>query len=199
MKINNYGFSFPSKLTLSILVVALLSGCAAAVVGTGIAVGAMVATDRRTSGTQLEDETIELKSSNAIKNTLGDRAHVNITSYNRRVLLTGEVSSINDKVFIEKTVSKIENVHSIVNDLAIMPNSEFTRRSEDSIITTKVKASLLDGSGLQASAIKVVTERGVVYLLGKLTSSELDKATQVARGVSGVVKVVRVAEVIPSN
>ena len=119
MKINQH--NFPSKFTLSLLLVALLSGCAAAVVGTGIAVGAMVATDRRTSGAQLEDETIELKSSNAIKSALGDKAHVNITSYNRRVLLTGEVSSTNDKVLVEKTVIKIENVQSIVNDIAVMP------------------------------------------------------------------------------
>lgn len=197
MKINNY--SFPSKFTLSLLVVALLSGCAAAVVGTGIAVGAIVATDRRTSGTQLEDETIELKSSNAIKSTLGDRAHVNITSYNRRVLLTGEASSANDKAFIEKTVMKIENVHSIVNDIALMPISDFSKRTEDSVITTKIKASLLEVGGMQANAIKIVTERGVVYILGKLTPNELEKATQVARGVTGVVKVVRVAEVIPNK
>ena len=197
MKINQH--NFPSKFTLSLLLVALLSGCAAAVVGTGIAVGAMVATDRRTSGAQLEDETIELKSSNAIKSALGDRAHVNITSYNRRVLLTGEVSSTNDKVLIEKTVIKIENVQSIVNDIAVMPASSLTRRSEDAVITTKIKASLLETNGMQANAVKVVTERGIVYLLGKVTPSELENATKVARGVSGVEKVVRVAEVIPGN
>lgn len=197
MKINQH--NFPSKFTLSLLLVALLSGCAAAVVGTGIAVGAMVATDRRTSGAQLEDETIELKSSNAIKSALGDRAHVNITSYNRRVLLTGEVSSTNDKVMVEKTVIKIENVQSIVNDIAVMPASSLTRRSEDAVITTKIKASLLETNGMQANAVKVVTERGIVYLLGKVTPSELENATKVARGVSGVEKVVRVAEVIPGN
>ncbi len=197
MKINQH--NFPSKLTLSLLLVALLSGCAAAVVGTGIAVGAMVATDRRTSGAQLEDETIELKSSNAIKGALGDKAHVNITSYNRRVLLTGEASSTNDKVFIEKTVMKVENVQSIVNDIAIMPTSDLTRRSEDAVITGKIKASLLEMHGLQANVVKVVTERGVVYLLGKVTPAELENATKVARGVSGVLKVVRVAEVVPAK
>ena len=197
MKINQH--NFPSKFTLSLLLVALLSGCAAAVVGTGIAVGAMVATDRRTSGAQLEDETIELKSSNAIKSALGDRAHVNITSYNRRVLLTGEVSSSNDKVMVEKTVIKIENVQSIVNDIAVMPVSSLTRRSEDAVITTKIKASLLEINGMQANAVKVVTERGVVYLLGKVTPSELENATKIARGISGVEKVVRVAEVIPGK
>ncbi len=197
MKINQH--NFPSKFTLSLLLVALLSGCAAAVVGTGIAVGAMVATDRRTSGAQLEDETIELKSSNAIKSALGDKAHVNITSYNRRVLLTGEVSSTNDKVLVEKTVIKIENVQSIVNDIAVMPASSLTRRSEDAVITTKIKASLLETNGIQANAIKVVTERGIVYLLGKVTPGELENATKIARGVSGVEKVVRVAEVIPGN
>ena len=197
MKINQH--NFPSKLTLSLLLVALLSGCAAAVVGTGIAVGAMVATDRRTSGAQLEDETIELKSSNAIKGALGDKAHVNITSYNRRVLLTGEASSTNDKVFIEKTVMKVENVQSIVNDIAIMPTSDLTRRSEDAVITGKIKASLLEMHGLQANVVKVVTERGVVYLLGKVTPAELENATKVARGVSGVLKAVRVAEVVPAK
>lgn len=176
-------------------VAATLSACAPVVVG-GAVVGSLVAVDRRTSGAQLEDEGIELRAANRIRENLGDRVHINITSYNRQVLLTGEVPSAQDKQLAEQVVSRVENVRAIVNELGVMGNSSFTQRSSDSLITGKVKAALVDARDLYASAFKVVTERGVVYLLGRVTQREADRGTDIARSTSGVQKVVRMFEII---
>ena len=176
-------------------VVTALSGCAAAVLG-GAAVGAMVAVDRRTSGTQLEDEGIELRAASRLRDALGDRAHVTVTSYNRQVLLTGEVPSDQARQQAEQLVSRVENVRSVVNDLAVMEKSSLSSRSNDALITGKVKASLVDAKDLSATAFKVLTERGVVYMMGRVTEREIKRATAIASTVSGVKKVVRVLEVI---
>lgn len=176
-------------------IVAALSGCAAAVVG-GVVAGGMVATDRRTTAAQLEDENIELRAANNLTATFGDRAHLNVTSYNAMVLLTGEVPTAQDKLLAEQIVSRVANVRSIVNDLAVMPNSTLTQRSADSLITGQVKASMVDASDLFANTFKVVTERGVVYLMGRVTQREADRATEIARSVSGVQRVVRVLEIV---
>ena len=173
-----------------------LGGCAAVVVG-GAAVGtAMVVTDRRTAGVQLEDQNIELKSLTRIRETVGERGHVNATSYNRMVLLTGEVPSEADRSTVEQSIGKIENVRSMVNELAVMGPSSMTARSNDTILTSKVKASFIDAKDLQANAVKVVTERGVVYLMGRVTEREANRATELARGVPGVQKVVKVLEIL---
>jgi osmotically-inducible protein OsmY len=174
----------------------LLGGCAAVVVG-GAAVGtAMVATDRRTSGTQLEDQNIELKALTRINDTVGDRGHVNVTSYNRMVLLTGEVASEADRTALEQAVGRIEGVRSIVNELAVMGSSSFTARSNDTVLTSMVKASFVDAKDLQSNAFKVVTERATVYLMGRVTEREAARAAELARGVSGVQKVVRVFDIL---
>ena len=174
----------------------LLGGCAAVVVG-GAAVGtAMVATDRRTSGTQLEDQNIELKALTRISETVGDRGHVNVTSYNRMVLLTGEVASEADRTSLEQAVGRIEGVRSIVNELAVMGSSSFTARSNDTVLTSMVKASFVDAKDLQSNAFKVVTERATVYLMGRVTEREAARAAELARGVSGVQKVVRVFDIL---
>jgi osmotically-inducible protein OsmY len=174
----------------------LLGGCAAVVVG-GAAVGtAMVATDRRTSGTQLEDQNIELKALTRISETVGDRGHVNVTSYNRMVLLTGEVASEADRTALEQAVGRIEGVRSIVNELAVMGSSSFTARSNDTVLTSMVKASFVDAKDLQSNAFKVVTERATVYLMGRVTEREAARAAELARGVSGVQKVVRVFDIL---
>ena len=174
----------------------LLGGCAAVVVG-GAAVGtAMVATDRRTSGTQLEDQNIELKALTRISDTVGDRGHVNVTSYNRMVLLTGEVASEADRTSLEQAVGRIEGVRSIVNELAVMGSSSFTARSNDTVLTSMVKASFVDAKDLQSNAFKVVTERATVYLMGRVTEREAARAAELARGVSGVQKVVRVFDIL---
>ncbi len=173
-----------------------LSACAPLIVG-GAAVGsALMATDRRTSGTQVEDQAIELKAGPRIKEAIGDKGHVNVTSYNRMVLITGEVPAEADRSAVEQALQRIENVRSTVNELAVSGNSSLTSRSSDTIITSKVKATYVDAKDLQANAFKVVTERGVVYLMGRVTEREAGRAADLAAGVSGVMKVVRVFEVV---
>jgi osmotically-inducible protein OsmY len=183
------------RIGAAVLAAATLSGCAALVVGGAVGT-AMVVTDRRTAGTQLEDQNIELKSLTRIRESVGDRGHISATSYNRQVLLTGEVASDADRSAIEQTIGRIEGVRSIVNELAVMGATSMTARSNDLILTSKVKASFVDAKDLHASAVKVVTERGVVYLMGRVTEREATRATEISRGVAGVQKVVRVFEVI---
>jgi osmotically-inducible protein OsmY len=174
----------------------LLGGCAPLLLG-GAAFGtAMVVTDRRTSGTQVDDQAIELKAVNRVNEVVGDRGHVSVTSFNRLVLITGEVPNEADKAAIEQSVSRIENVRSIVNELAIAPPASLGTRSNDTLLTSKVKASLIDAKDLQVNAFKVSTARGVVYLMGRVTEREATRSADVARGVSGVQKVVRVFEVV---
>lgn len=166
----------------------------------GAAVGSvLVATDRRTSGAQLEDEGIELRSAARLREALGERAHVNIASYNRQVLLTGEVPTAQDKQLVEQTVAKVENVRSIVNELGVLGNSTLPQRSSDSLVTGKVKAGLVDAKDLYANAFKVVTERGTTYLMGRVTQREADRATEIARGVVGVQRLVRIIEIISED
>ncbi|MDF1485842.1 BON domain-containing protein [Ramlibacter sp. H39-3-26] len=172
-----------------------LTACFPLVVGGAVATG-LIATDRRTSGAQLEDQGIELRASNRLRETLGERAHINVTSFNRQVLLTGEVSAAQDRQTAEQTVARVENVRSIVNELVVAAPSSLGDRSNDTLISGKVKASFVDAKDLFSNAFKVVTERGVVYLMGRVTEREAKRATEIARGVSGVVKVVRIFEII---
>ncbi|MCE1192405.1 MAG: BON domain-containing protein [Acidovorax sp.] len=172
-----------------------LSACAPLIVG-GAVVGGVMAVDRRTAGTQIEDEGIELRAVNRIRETLGDRAHVNVTSYNRQALLTGEVASAQDRQTAEQIVAQVENTRSVVNDLAVMPVSSLSQRSSDTFITGKVRASLVDARDISANSFKVVTERNIVYLMGRVTQREANRATEIARGVSDVSKVVRVFEIV---
>jgi osmotically-inducible protein OsmY len=175
---------------------ALMSACAPLVVGGAMLGGTLMATDRRTSGAQVEDQAIELKSLNRIRDSLGDRGHVSTTSYNRVVLITGEVQNEADKAAAEAAVAKVENVKSTVNELEIMGASSLTSRSNDAILTSKVKASFVDAKDIFANAFKVVTERGTVYLMGRVTEREANRAVDIARGVSGVQKVVKLFEIL---
>ena len=175
---------------------AALSACAPLVVGGVMVGGALVVSDRRTSGAQLEDEGIELRSANRIKDTVGDKAHVNVTSYNRQVLLTGEAPTAQDRERIEAAVKGVDNVRGVVNELAVMPNSSLTQRSNDTLITGKVKASFVDAKDISLNAFKVVTERNTVYLLGIVHTREANRVTDITRGVGGVEKVVRVFEIV---
>lgn len=191
-----------SKFHIPVVAVALaaslaatLSACVPLVVG-GAAMSAMVAVDRRTSGAQLEDEGIELRGASRLREAFGDRAHINITSYNRQVLLTGEVPSDAARQQAEQIISRVENVRTIVNELAPIQNTMLVDRSSDVLITGKVKASLVDAKDLHAGAFKVVTERGVVYLMGRVTQREADRATAITRQIGGVARVVRIFEVI---
>jgi osmotically-inducible protein OsmY len=174
---------------------ATLSACVPLVVG-GAAMSAMVAVDRRTSGAQLEDEGIELRGASRLREAFGDRAHINITSYNRQVLLTGEVLTEAAKQQAEQIISRVENVRTIVNELGVMGTTTLVQRSGDVLITGKVKASLVDAKDLYAGAFKVVTERGTVFLMGRVTPLEADRATGIARRVDGVQRVVRIFDLI---
>jgi osmotically-inducible protein OsmY len=175
---------------------ALLSACAPLLVG-----GAMVATslsvaDRRTTGIQIEDERIELRVGQDIQKNLGESAHVNVTSYNRQLLLTGEVASQRDKERAGRVAMGTENVRSVLNELAIMPASSVTERTRDAVLTSKVKAALVDARDLQAHAIKVVSERGTVYLMGIVLEREAKRASDVVRTIDGVKRVVRSFEIV---
>jgi osmotically-inducible protein OsmY len=189
-------FSSPVlAIALAASLAATLSACVPLVVG-GAAMSALVAVDRRTSGAQLEDETIELRGASRLRDTFGDRAHISITSYNRQVLLTGEVPNDAAKQQAEQVVSRVENVKTIVNELVVSGNATLVQRSSDVLITGKVKASLVDAKDLYAGAFKVVTERGTVFLMGRVTQQEADRATAIARQIDGVQRVVRIFEVI---
>jgi osmotically-inducible protein OsmY len=172
-----------------------LSACAPLIVGGAVMTGVM-ASDRRTTGTLVEDESIEIKVASAVRKEMGDRIHLNVTSFNRQVLLSGEVRTAADKERAEKLAQSQENVTSVVNDLAVMPVSSLTQRSKDTVITGQVKAAFVDAKDMQVNAIKVVTERGIVYLMGRVTSREAKRATDIARSIGGVTKVVRVFEEI---
>ena len=190
----------PAALALAALLATstLLGGCAL-LIGGAVVGGALSITDRRTTGTQLDDQTIELKSIPRINEAVGERAHVNITSFNRTVLITGEAPNEADRAAIEQAVARIENVQATVNELVVSGNSALTARSNDTILTSKVKASYLDAKDLQSNSLKVVAERGVIYLMGRVTEREANRATELARGFSGVGKVVRVFEVISED
>jgi osmotically-inducible protein OsmY len=185
-----------AALLAAIVVSTLMSACAPLIVGGAMVGGTLMVTDRRTSGAQIEDQAIELKSMNRIRDVIGDRGHVGTTSYNRQVLITGEVDSEADKAAVEQAVQKVENVRSIVNELAVIGASSLASRSSDAIVTSKVKASFVDAADLSANVVKVITERGTVYVMGRVTEREANRATELARGVGGVQKVVRLFEII---
>jgi len=184
-------------LTLAALTLAgtLATGCAPLIVGGAMVGGGMVALDRRTSGAQVEDQAIELKALSRVRE-LATLGNVSATSYNRMLLITGEVPKEADRATVEQALSRIENVRSVVNELAVAANSSLSARSNDSILSAKVKAQFVDARDLQANAFKVVSERGVVYLMGRVTDREANRAAEVARTVPGVQKVVRVFELI---
>ena len=173
-----------------------LTACIPLIMGGAVVGGTLVASDRRTSGAQLEDEGIELRSNSRIRNNVGDRVHINVNSYNRQVLLTGEVPSAQDKLLVEQLVAKVENVTSVVNELGILGNSTLTQRSSDVLVTGRVRAMLVDAKDLFANSFKVVTERGITYMMGRVTQREADRGTAVARGTPGVQKVVRIFEIV---
>jgi osmotically-inducible protein OsmY len=173
-----------------------LTACVPLVLG-GAAVGTMmVATDRRTSGAQLEDEGIELRGLSRIRGDFGTRVRVNVTSYNRQVLLTGEVPNEKDKLAVEQLIAKVENVVSVVNELAVRNTPSLADRSADLLITGLIKAALLDANDLESNAVKVITEQKVVYLMGRVTKREADRITKISSITSGVQRVVRVFDYI---
>ena len=172
-----------------------LSACAPLIVGGAMVGGGLVATDRRTAGTQLEDEGIELRAASRIRE-LATLGQVSVTSYNRLVLLTGEVPGANERAQVEQAVARVENVRGVVNEVVIAPNSSLSSRTADSGLAAKVKLTLVDAKDVQANAYKVVAERRVVYLMGRVTEREANRGAELASQVSGVDKVVKVFEIV---
>jgi len=184
-----------SKVVLGTALLASLSGCFGLIVGAGVA-GAMSTVDRRTLGAQTEDKSINVKAELKMNDVAMGAGHINVTSFNRRVLLTGEVRDQAMKDQAEREVRAIENVVSVINELDISGASSYTSRSSDALITTKVKTSLVDMKTVSAISFKVTTERGIVYLMGLVTQREGNIAADVAKGVSGVTRVVKIFEYI---
>lgn len=179
---------------LSLLALPALHGCAPVAVGTAMGTGVLVAEDRRTSGTYLEDQEIQIKSEARIKEKFGDQAHVNVGSFNRRTLVTGEAGSEKIKSDIENIVRAVQNVTAVQNEIAVAGNSSLTSRSNDTFITSKVKARMVDASKFKPNVVKVVTENGVVYLMGLVTKQEAADAADIAATTSGVQRVIKVFE-----
>jgi osmotically-inducible protein OsmY len=188
------------KITLSLILSATLitqfTACVPVVVG-GAAAGGAMAADRRTSGIYIEDENIELKALKLMETNLGEHAHVNVTSYNRNVLLTGEVPTAESKTKAESLVKEITNIRNMTNEITISPKSSIGSRSNDSYLTSKIKTKFVTENKFPANYVKVVTENSVVYLIGIVTQAEADAAAEIARNTSGVTKVVKVFEYTP--
>ncbi len=184
-----------ATLLVGALVVPALQGCFT-VVAAGVTQGVMVAVDRRSVGTQTEDESIEWKASARVSKKFGDKVHVNFTSYNRKVLLSGEVPDEATRAEVEKLTSGVANVEGVYNELVIGPLTSFGNRSNDAYITSKVKSRSIDVGKFNPVHVKVVTEAGTVFLLGLVTQAEADSAVQVARTTAGVKKVVNLLEII---
>ena len=184
-----------TRLVAAVALAASAAGCAPLLIGGAMVGGGLVVTDRRTTGTQVEDQSIELKAASRV-NELATLGHVNAVSYNRVVLLTGEVPTEADKTRIGEAVSRIENVKKVVNEIGVLGNSSVGSRSNDTLLGAKVKATLVDTKDVQANAYKVVVERGVVYLMGRVSEREATRGAEIASSVSGVQKVVRVVELL---
>jgi osmotically-inducible protein OsmY len=175
-----------------------LQGCVEMMVG-GAVMGTLAATDRRTLGAQTEDRSIVFKAEKRAGSLVGEAGHVNVSSFNRKVLLTGEVKDEAMRAAVEREVAAIEGVQSVVNELVIAGPSSFASRSGDTLITGKIKAAFVDAKDLYANSIKVVTEHGTVYLMGRVTQREGQQAGEVTRAVGGVQKVVKIFEYITED
>jgi osmotically-inducible protein OsmY len=188
-------FSLSARLMAGALFVASLAACAPLMVG-GVVTGAIVAVDRRSSGAQLDDQGIQVRAATRLRDNLGNRARVSVTSYNRRVLLTGEAASESIKAEAETIVKGLDNVEAIYNELAITNSPSLTEKASDALLTTRVKAGLVEIKEISANSFKVVSERNTVYLMGRVTQQESDMATEVARTTKGAERVVRVMEIL---
>ena len=175
-----------------------LTGCVPLLFGSAVT-SAFVASDRRTSGIVLEDNNVQLKAGARIGESLGERGHVDVTSYNLQVLLTGEVPTAQDKALVEQIARNIENVRGVHNELEVMGNSTLSQRSSDVLVSTRVKSMLVDAKDLISNAFKVVTERGTVYVMGRVTEREAKRGTEVIRSTEGVQKLVLLWEIISED
>lgn len=179
-----------------VLVAGGLAGCAAAVIGGAAAVGTLASVERRSAQTRVADQTIEVRATNRANELVGERGRVNVVSYYRKVLLTGEVPSEDERRKVQAAVAAVPEVAGVVNELAVMPVASMNQQSDDTILTGRVKSKLLGTNGVPANSIKVVSERATVYLMGRLTRSETELTTEAARTTPGVQRVVRVIDYI---
>ncbi|MBK9606383.1 MAG: BON domain-containing protein [Betaproteobacteria bacterium] len=177
----------------AILLLATLPGCFP-LVATGMGAAVLMADDRRTTGAIVDDEGIENKALLRVQQKHSNNVHLNVTSFNRVVLLTGEVPSAEIRADIERIVRGVDNVRTVQNELAVNATTTMMLRGNDSVQTSKVKARFLDVNKFRANHVKVVTENGVVYLMGIVKRQEAQDATEIARTTSGVQRVVRVFE-----
>jgi osmotically-inducible protein OsmY len=184
----------PTGLACLAAAAAMLHGCGAVVIGAGTAAAYSSYEDRRSTGTQFEDEGIELRAMNRIDQRYGFKVHVNVTSYNRSVLVTGEVPDTQTREEVGKMVLTAGSVRAMANELEIAATSSLGARTNDSLITSNVKARFLTAKGFSSNHVKVVTEAGVVFLMGVVTETEATAAADVARTTDGVRKVVKVFE-----
>lgn len=196
MKLDVRGY--PLTLALLVGAVPALQGCFP-VVAAGAATGAIMAADRRSSGAYVEDEGLEWKVDTRIKERFGDAAHVNVTAFNRVVLLTGEISDERGRSALDQIAAGVANVRGVTNEVQVAGVSSLTSRGNDAVVTSKVKARFVDANSFGANHVKVVTEAGTVFLMGLVTREEADRATEIARTTSGVRKVVRVFEYISAE
>ncbi|MEK6669871.1 BON domain-containing protein [uncultured Aquabacterium sp.] len=187
-----------TRLVCALLAAASLSACAPLVLGTAVG-GALVASDRRTSGAQVEDKAIELKASNRLGDAFGGRAHINVNAYNRMVLLTGEVPAEPDRLTAEQIASRVENAGTVVNQLVVATNSTLGSRSNDVLLAGKVRATLVDARDVISGAFDIVVERGEVYLMGIVSEREANRAAELTASIDGVKKVVKVFQVISED
>jgi osmotically-inducible protein OsmY len=183
------------KLTAALVLAGVCAGCAPLLLGGAVIGGGLMVTDRRTTGIQVEDEGIELRAASRVRG-LATLGQVSVTSYNRTVLLTGEVPGEAEKTAVAQAVRQVENVREVVNELVVAPNSPLGSRSNDTLLGAKVKATFVDAKDLQANAFKVVADRGVIFLMGRVTEREAARGAELAASVSGVQKVVRVFELL---
>ena len=197
MRLHHCSIFRPASLVAAFLlagVVSALNGCVPMVVAAGAGAGALVATDRRSTGAQVDDETIELKIASAANSRWGDAVHLNVTSYNAIVLLTGEAPSAEAQAEITNLAKTTDRVRSVHNEMVVGPTTSLSARTNDTYLTSKVKAGFIEVNKFAPTRVKVVTERGVVYLMGIVNRDEAEAATQVAATTTGVARVVRLFE-----
>jgi osmotically-inducible protein OsmY len=186
----------PWRPVLAVTAAVLMSGCAPRLLGGAVVGGGLVATDRRTAGIQLEDQGIEFRAAARVRE-LATLGQISVNSYNRAVLITGEVPSAAERTRVEEAVARVENVRGVVNELVVAGNSSLSSRSADTVLATKVKATLMDAKDLQSNAFRVVVERRVVFLMGRVTPREAERGAELASRVGGVERVVKVFEIVP--
>jgi osmotically-inducible protein OsmY len=186
----------PWRPVLAVTAAVLMSGCAPLLLGGAVVGGGLVATDRRTAGIQLEDQGIEFRAAARVRE-LATLGQISVNSYNRAVLITGEVPSAAERTRVEEAVARVENVRGVVNELVVAGNSSLSSRSADTVLATKVKATLMDAKDLQSNAFRVVVERRVVFLMGRVTPRAAERGAELASRVGGVERVVKVFEIVP--